>query len=94
MTAATLPTQIKISNDVLFQVIDNEYVLLQTLTQRYFGLDEVAARFWQLFSDGVDIRPAVDKVLAEYEIDRDTVEKDLGGLLQQLEKDQLITVEI
>ncbi|MGZ3872330.1 MAG: PqqD family protein [Mucilaginibacter sp.] len=94
MTAAALPTQIKISNDVLFQVIDNEYVLLQTLTQRYFGLDEVAARFWQLFSDGVDIRPAVDKVLAEYEIDRETVEKDLGGLLQRLEKDQLITLEI
>ena len=93
MTAITLPKQIIISNDVLFQILDNEYVLLQTQTERYFGLDAVAARFWQLFSDGLSTSLAVDVILTEYEIDRETVEKDLGNLLQKLEKDQLVTLK-
>lgn len=88
----TLPISVNISTSVLFQNMGNEYVLLNMETELYFGLDEVAARFWQLFSDGSDISSAVDKVLTEYEVDRETLEKDLVVLLEMLESNQLLTM--
>lgn len=87
-----LPAGVKISDNVLFQNMGDEYVLLNMETESYFGLDEVAARFWQLFSEGSVISSAVDQILSEYEIDRETVEKDLNLLLEKLESNQLLTI--
>lgn len=87
-----LPASVNISTSVLFQNMGDEYVLLNTETESYYGLDEVAARFWQLFSDGSPISSAVDQILSEYDIDRETVEKDLNLLLEKLESNQLLTI--
>jgi hypothetical protein len=91
MSGFVLPSKINISNDVLFQNLDNEYVLLQTQTELYFGLDEVAARFWQLFSEGLSTQTVIEKVLTEYDVDKNTLQVDLAALLQKLESAQLIT---
>ena len=87
-----LPASVNISTSVLFQNMGDEYVLLNMETESYFGLDEVAARFWQLFSEGSAISSAVDQILSEYDIDRETVEKDLNLLLEKLESNQLLTI--
>jgi hypothetical protein len=93
MIESALPTGVNIPNYVLFQNIDNEYVLLNTQTELYFGLDSVAASFWQLFAEGLTIPAAVDKVMAEYDVDKDTLENDLNVLLQALENNQLLTLQ-
>jgi len=93
MTEPALPAGITISNNVLFQNLGDEYVLLNTQTELYFGLDSVAARFWQLFSEGLSVPAAVDKVMAEYDVDKETLENDLNTLLQTLETNELITLQ-
>jgi len=90
MTDLALPVGITISNDVLFQNMGDEYVLLNTQTERYFSLNYVGARFWELLSGGLNIPSAIEKLLAEYEVDRETLEKDLYALLKKLENDQLV----
>ena len=44
----TLHSRVSVNDDVLFQELDGEGVLLNLKTGVYFGLDSVGARVWQL----------------------------------------------
>ena len=47
-TSPTLESRIRINDDVLFQELHGEGVLLNLKTGVYFGLDPVGRRIWQL----------------------------------------------
>ena len=46
--------RIEISEDVLFQEVGGETVLLDLASEQYFGLDAVGTRIWQLLGEGAD----------------------------------------
>lgn len=93
MPNTPLPAKVYISNDVLFQNMGDEYVLLNMKTEKYFGLDEVAARFWQLFEAGSSTEHAINQVKAEFDVDEETVIKDLKVFLEKLLAEELVTIE-
>ena len=93
MTNAAFPCKIKISDNVLFQQIGAECVLLDMESEQYFGLDEVAGRFWQIFAEDGDTEKALAQLEAEYEVDETTLRQDLLVFLEKLEKEKLITIE-
>lgn len=93
MSNSSLPATVKISNDVLFQIMGDEYVLLNMKTEKYFGLDDVAARFWQLFEKDGSTEKAMQRVQLEYTVDEETVKQDLQAFLQKLLAEELVTVE-
>ena len=41
-----------IGEKVLYQQVDSEGVILDLVSERYLGLNEVGARIWQLIRDG------------------------------------------
>lgn len=88
-----LPSKVKISSDVLFQHIGGEYVLLNMNTQKYFGLDEIGALYWKLFTENADLEKAIEKVHLEYSSDVETIKNDLQVFLQRLLAEELITVD-
>jgi hypothetical protein len=90
----SLPNQITLSPDVLFQELGDESVLLNLQTQHYYGLDEVGTRLWQLLTDnGGDMVAATAQLLVEYEVDEATLQQDLTNLIGGLVDAQLITVQ-
>ena len=50
----SLPTQVEISPEALFQELDGETVLLNLQSERYYGLDDVGTRMWQLLAENGD----------------------------------------
>jgi len=88
-----IPVKVNISNDVLFQNMGEEYVLLNMKTEKYFGLDAVAARFWQLFAENASTENALLQVQSEFEVEEETVKRDLLAFLQKLLAEELVTVE-
>lgn len=84
--------QVKVSDEVLFQEIEGESVLLNLATEQYFGLDEVGTRIWHLLSE--DGKPAnvLTKLQKVYDIDRETLQNDLAGLINELKMQGLIVV--
>jgi hypothetical protein len=72
----TIDTPVHISENVLFTGIENEGVLLNTRTNKYFGLNEVAARFWDLIENR-SIREAYNIICSEFEINPRQLEQDL-----------------
>lgn len=93
MSNQTLPKTVKVSDNVLFQQINNECVLLNMESEQYFGLDDVGARIWEILSEDGDTEKAIVKLQAEYDTDAETLRKDLSTLLSELENEKLISVE-
>jgi hypothetical protein len=85
-------TSIRISKDVLAQELDGETVLLELASDRYFGLDAVGTRVWQLLNDGQGQSAMVDTLLDEYEVEREALERDISELLDRLSGAGLIEI--
>ncbi|MBF0232543.1 MAG: PqqD family protein [Desulfamplus sp.] len=89
----TLITHVKSSPDTLFQELSGEAVLLNLKTERYYGLDEVGMRMYQLLVENGNPELAVEKLLSEYEVDENTLRKDLTNLITQLNEQGLIIIK-
>src|SRR4051812_15119232 len=60
MPEVSIANRVKISDDVLFQELQGEAVLLELKTGVYFGLDKVGTRVWQLLGEQATIAGVVD----------------------------------
>lgn len=82
--ALAFDSTISISPDVMIRKVGEESVLLDLKTERYLGLDDVSARFWDLLTSGGSIQAAYDTLLAEFEVDPDRLRHDLDDFVQEL----------
>jgi hypothetical protein len=80
------------SDDVVAREVGGETILLDLASGNYFGLDAVGARLWQVIEErGCSIGEACDVLLAEYEVEREVLEKDVLALAAQLAEQKLVT---
>src|SRR5213080_533291 len=54
-----------VPSNVLIRFLDQESVLLNLNTERYFGLDSVGTRMWQLVTSGPTIEVAYFQLIEE-----------------------------
>jgi hypothetical protein len=86
--------KIAIPDSVLMQELDGEAVLLNLDSGKYFGLDEVGTRMWQLLQSSASIQVAFDQILDEYEVEPGQLRSDLEGLIAELTAEKLIEIEV
>jgi hypothetical protein len=77
---------------VLVRVLDQESVLLNLETEQYFGLDETGTRMWQLVTTSPNIDAAYQELLAEYDVQPETLRENLMELLGHLVEHGLLQV--
>ena len=82
--STSFDSNVSISPDVMVRQIGDETVLLDLNTERYLGLDDVSSRFWQEVTNGASIQTAYDTLLSEYEVDPETLRKDVDDFVQEL----------
>ncbi|CAN5665004.1 hypothetical protein BH18ACI4_BH18ACI4_06770 [soil metagenome] len=84
--------QVSIPADVLISNLQNESVILNLNTGRYFGLDEIGTRFFSLLKTSSTIQDAYEALLEEYEVEPDVLRHDLSELLQELSDQGLVSL--
>lgn len=89
----TLQSTITVPEDVLFHELSGEAVLLNLKTGKYYGLDEVGTRMWQLILEHGKLGPAYQILLDEYDVLADQLESDLIHLIDALADQGLLMVE-
>lgn len=77
---------------VLVRVVERESVLLNLETEKYFGLDETGTRMWQLITASATIDAAYHELLAEFDVEPETLKTNLTELLGRLVENGLIQV--
>lgn len=82
----------RIAPDVLFQEVEGEAVLLNLSSERYFGLDAVGTRIWQLIEQNMPLAEIAFRIGDEFDAPLETISKDLDVLLEQLTDAGLIVL--
>jgi hypothetical protein len=82
----TIPPQ------VMTRTVGDEVVILDLASGTYFGLDPVGARVWELMTDGLSLGEICTQMLAEYEVAREDLERDVLSLAAELLEQHLIAV--
>jgi len=77
---------------VLVRFLDRESVLLNLQTEQYFGLDEIGTRMWQLLTTAPNVDAAYQDLLAEFDVEPETLRANLTELLGRLVENGLLQV--
>ena len=86
--------RVSIPNDVLFHELDGEAVLLNLQTGKYFGLDPMGTRIWQLLVEHGSPGMAYNILLEEYDVDAKRLSTEMLALVDQLAAHGLIRLDL
>ncbi len=83
-------SRVVVPGHVLVQQVAGEAVLLNLQSERYFGLDGVGTRMWNLITTSDSIQSAYEALLSEYEVDADQLRRDVQNLVGNLLENGLL----
>jgi len=86
----TFATILLRSDEVLFQEVGGEAVLLDLVSEQYFGLDPVGTRIWELIDGQASLGTIHSALCAEYDADAARIGDDLIALSKSLAEAGLV----
>ena len=93
MAAEITPTsRIRILDDVLFQQLQGESVLLNLRSGVYLGLDKVGTRIWELLQEDGRLERVVSRMTDQFEVTESQCREDLVELVGRMEKEGLVEI--
>jgi hypothetical protein len=81
-----------VSKDQMASEIGGETVILGMTAGRYYGLDSVGGRIWQLIQAPIAVGDVTRTILNEYDVDAVRCEADLLVLLEKMHHAGLVEV--
>ncbi len=89
-TFAGRPTdRVRAADHVVSASQGDRTVLLDTRRGRYYGMDGVGTRIWQIIGEGVSFTEVVDRLEREYDAPRPVLEQDAASFLVRLTTSRL-----
>jgi len=82
-----------ISSKVLFQEVGGEAVLLDLAGERYYKLDAVATRIWQLLEQHGELQSIIQTLCSEFAVDEAVLRQDLSRFITDLTNAGLIVLQ-
>ena len=84
--------RVQVPEGVLISNLQDESVILNLDSERYFGLDNVGTRILTVLTNSNSIEAAYESLLAEYDVDRTVLRADLVALIESLLQQGLVQV--
>jgi len=88
-----LNSSIYFPQDVVFQQLSGEAIVLSLTTGQTCNLDEIGTRMWELLSAHAAIEPAYLALLEEYEVQPGRLKADLIELVDNLAAHGLLSFQ-
>ena len=76
--------RVAVPDGVLISQLQEESVILNLESERYFGLDDVGTRFLSVLTSSESIDAAYQTLSAEYDVDPYILRQDLLALVESL----------
>ena len=77
-------------DDVLISNLQEESVILNLDSERYYGLDNVGTRFLSVLNTSESIEAAYEVLRNEYRVDAQSLRQDLLALIENLLKQGIL----
>ena len=84
--------RVQVPEGVLISKLQDEAVILNLDSERYFGLDDVGTRILTVLTNSESIEAAYESLLAEYDVDRTVLRQDLLALIESLLQQGLVQI--
>ncbi|HEU5460397.1 MAG TPA: PqqD family protein [Pyrinomonadaceae bacterium] len=84
--------RVKIPDDVLISKLQEESVILNLDSERYFGLDDVGTRILSVLTTSESIEAAYQRLVEEYDVEDQALRQDLLELVENLLKHGLLQI--
>jgi hypothetical protein len=84
---------VRVPEHVLMRVVDGELVVLNLDNEHYYGLDEVGTAMWEALTTAPTVSDAIRDLLATYDVDEQTLTRDVENLLEDLRARGLVEVD-
>jgi hypothetical protein len=72
--------------------MNGEVVILDLKSGTYYGLDTLGARVWSLIEAPLSLTSIRDAIMADYEVDAETCERDVLAFLDQMRAAGLVEI--
>ena len=76
--------RVTVPDDVLISNLQDESVILNLDSERYYGLDDVGTRFLSVLTTSDSIETAYERLRNEYDVDPQVLRNDLLALIENL----------
>ena len=76
--------RVRVPDDVLISNLQEESVILNLDSERYYGLDNVGTRFLSVLNTSESIEAAYEVLRDEYDVDAQSLREDLLELTENL----------
>lgn len=83
---------IKRNKEVFASEIDDEVVMMNVDTGKYYGMDTVGSRIWELIAEEIQVKEVINKLMEEYDVGEEQCEKDVLEFLNELYENKLVQV--
>lgn len=84
--------RVQVPEGILISNLQDESVILNLDSERYFGLDNVGTRILTVLTNSDSIQSAYESLLAEYDVDHAVLRQDLLALIENLLQQGLVQV--
>jgi hypothetical protein len=82
--AISFSDRVRVPDDVLISNLQEESVILNLDSERYYGLDDVGTRFLSVLNTADSIEAAYEVLRAQYDVDAQNLRQDLLELVEEL----------
>ncbi len=86
----TLSTVLVKQKELLESSVDDEIILLSMAKSKYYGMDPVAGRIWELLDNVISIQDIITVLMDEFEVSRIDCENDVMLFLNNLIEEHLV----
>lgn len=88
----TLDNKIRQSKEIDATELDGEKVMMNLELGKYFALNSVGSRIWDIIENEIQVKDIVETLLKEYKVDKKKCEESVINYLVLLENEKLIEV--
>ena len=89
---ASFSDRVRVPDDVLISNVQEEAVILNLDSERYFGLDGVGTRFLSVLTTSDSIEDAYKRLRSEYDVDSEALRHDLIALVENLIEQGIVQI--
>lgn len=86
----TVESNVRKSADLIVAEVDDDVVLMHTVSGKFFSLTDTGRRIWDLMGDEVPVTTLVHKVQSEFDVGRAQCEEEVIELLNNLHQRALV----
>ena len=84
---------IKFSDSLSTSILDDEVVVMDMISGKYFGLNAVGSRMFTLLKENLSIETTLETLSKEYTVEKGQLKSDLLALLKNLKTKGLLDTD-